>query len=140
MTTNDQMDLFDNPTDKPSTAAGRACPPSRPQRSRRNSSTGRPEVAANVLAEVHMGRYGLLDDSDRYVVFEDDTRVRLAADDTVLASLAANGYLKRRPARDTVTCRHGVVRKPVTPLRLTRRGHALMHRWQALTPLRTRDT
>jgi hypothetical protein len=135
-----ELDLFGNPVTPQHPAPSRACPPPRPQRSRRNRSTGRPEVAADVLAEVHMGRYGLLDDSDRYVVFEDDTRVRLAADDTVLASLMANGYLERGPARDTVTCRHGVVRKPVTPLRLTKRGHALMNRWQALTPLRTRDT
>jgi hypothetical protein len=92
-------------------------------------------VAADVLTEVRDGRYGLLDDTDRYVVFEDDDHIRLAADDTVLASLAANGYLERRPARDTVTCRHGVVRKPVTPLRLTTRGHHLLHRWTALTPL-----
>ena len=93
-------------------------------------------MAADALAEVHQGRYGLLDDRDRYVVFEDDDRVRLAADDNVLASLVANGYVERRPARDTVTCRHGVVRKPVTPLRLTKRGHSLMHRWP-LTPIRT---
>ena len=81
---------------------------------------------------MHHGRYGLLDDGDRYVVFEDDTRVRLAADENVLASLVANGYVERRPARDTVSCKHGAIRRPVTPLRLTKSGHALMHRWAAL--------
>lgn len=132
------LDLFGDPVIPPAPASSRTCPPARsPRGSRRARSTGRVEVAADVLVEVHQGRYGLLDDSDRYVVFEDDDRVRLAADDTVLASLAANGYLERRPVRDTLTCRHGAVRKPVSPLRLTRRGHALMHRWGALAAYHT---
>jgi hypothetical protein len=133
----DQLDLFGNArqTEPPAKPQTRECPPPRPRRTR---SSGRPEVVADVLAEVRDGRYGLLDDGDRYVVFEEDDRVRLAADDTVLASLAANGYLERRPARDTVSCKHGVIRKPVTPLRLTKRGHQLLHRWQALTPLHRR--
>lgn len=132
----DQLDLF-GAAPKPAPASSdRSGPPPRPRRAR---SSGRPEVAADVLAEVHQGRYGLLDDSDRYVVFEEDDRVRLAADDTVLASLANGGYVERRPVRDTVSCRHGVIRKPVTPLRLTKRGHHLLNRWTALTPLRTRQ-
>jgi hypothetical protein len=88
---------------------------------------------------VHHGRYGLLDDGDRFVVFEDDDRIRLAAEDNVLASLMANGYIERRPARDTVSCRHGVIRRPVTPLRLTKSGHGLMHRWAALARPPTRQ-
>ncbi|WP_143229461.1 hypothetical protein [Actinophytocola xanthii] len=127
----DQLDLFGA---APRPASGTSTRQSPPARARRARSSGRPEVAADVLAEVHQGRYGMLDDSDRYVVFEDDTRVRLAADDNVLASLTAGDYIERRPVRDTVTCRHGAVRRPVTPLRLTRRGHALLNRWQALTP------
>jgi hypothetical protein len=98
--------------------------------------SGRPDVAADVLAEVHHGRYGLLDDSDRFVVFEDDNRVRHAAEDDVLASLMAGGYLERRPPRDVMQCRHGAIRRPVTLLRLTKRGHALMSRWQALAPVK----
>jgi hypothetical protein len=126
----DQLGLFGtNPEPAPPAAA-----PARPRRSR---STGTPEVAAEVLADVHHGRYGLLDDGDRYVVFEDDTRVRLAAEENVLASLAEGGYVERRPIRDTVSCRHGAIRRPVTPLRLTKRGHALMNRWGALASYRT---
>jgi hypothetical protein len=36
-----------------------------------------------------------------------------------------------------VSCKHGAIRRPVTPLRLTRRGQALMHRWGALASYRT---
>ena len=129
----DQLDLFATHT----TASAPAPAHTAHVRSRRSRSTGRPEVAAEVLADVHHGRYGLLDDGDRYVMFEDDTCVRLAAEDNVLASLAANGYVERRPARDTVSCRHGAIRRPVTPLRLTKRGHDLMNRWAALASYRT---
>jgi hypothetical protein len=122
-----QLDLFGT-TPEPAAAA--------PTRATRARTSGRPEVAADVLAEVHHGRYGLLDDSDRFVVFEDDNRVRRAADDDVLASLMAGGYLERRPAPDIVTCRHGAIRRLVTPLRLTKRGHGLMSRWQAFIPVK----
>jgi len=132
----DQLDLFGSPVAAPSSRQQQHRP-QRPTRSRRPQNSARPEVAADVLADVHHGRYGLLDDGDRYVVFEDDTKVRLAPDDNVLASLVANGYVERRPARDTVSCKHGAIRRPVTPLRLTKSGHALMHRWSALAPYGT---
>jgi hypothetical protein len=88
-----------------------------------------------VLTEIQHGRYGLLDDTDRVVIFEEDDRVRLALDEDTVLSLLAQGYLDRRPARDTVSCLHGAVRRPVTGLRLTRRGRDLLARWSALRPL-----
>jgi hypothetical protein len=45
------------------------------------------------------------------------------------------GYIERSPARETISCLHGVVRKPVLPLRLTRRGRDMLQRWSNLTPL-----
>lgn len=129
--TRDQLDLFGAAVPEV-TPASTTTAPARSARAGRAKSTGRPDVAAEVLTDVHHGRYGLLDNGDRFVVFEDDTRIRLAAEENVLASLAANGYIERRPARDTVSCLHGVIRRPVTPLRLTKSGHALMHRWAAL--------
>jgi hypothetical protein len=54
-------------------------------------------VARDVLAEVHTGRCGLLDDTDRG--------------------------------------RHGAIRRPVLPLRLTKSGRETLLRWSAYTPL-----
>jgi hypothetical protein len=127
----DQLDLFGAAVPEIAPASATSAP-ARPARSSGARCSGRPEVAAEVLTDVHHGKYGLLDDGDRFVVFEDDDRIRLAAEDNVLGSLVSNGYIERRPARDTVSCRHGVIRRPVTPLRLTKQGHALMHRWAAL--------
>jgi hypothetical protein len=90
-------------------------------------------VARDVLAEVHLGRYGLLDDTDRVVLFEDDQHVRMALD--VITHLMAHGYIEPRPTRDTVTCLHGVIRRPVLPLRLTHTGRTTLDRWSAYTPL-----
>lgn len=127
----DQMGLFGPDPSAPS------APVEVPQqtRRRRNTRPQRPDVAAEVLDAIHHGRLGVLDDSDRVVVFEDDDRVRLSADEDTVISLLAQRYAERRPPRDTVSCLHGVVRKPVSPLRLTRSGAALRHRWAALRPL-----
>ncbi|MGW5054733.1 hypothetical protein [Actinokineospora sp. NPDC004072] len=90
---------------------------------------------AEVLENVHHGHLGMLDASDRVVVFEDDDRVRLSADEDIVLSLLAQRYVERRPPRDTATCLHGAVRKPVSPLRLTRSGLSLRARWSALRPI-----
>ncbi|MGC7101601.1 hypothetical protein ACPZ19_43590 [Amycolatopsis lurida] len=131
---NDQLDLFGTPptpADRP--PPGRQCPPTR-QRGQR-SNAGKPAVAVDVLAEVHEGRYGLLDDTDRVVLFEDNDHVRLALDEDAVHELMAQGYVQRRPMRDTESCLHGAIRRPVLGLRLTKRGRSLLARWTALRPL-----
>lgn len=93
-----------------------------------------PSVAQDVLAEVQEGRYGVIDDSDRVVVFEDTDRVRVAIDEDTIHTLFGGGYVERCPARETVSCLHGAIRRPVSPLRLTKSGRSLLNRWSALKP------
>jgi hypothetical protein len=104
-------------------------------RSRRAAAGGSASRAAEVLSEIAEGRYGVLDTSDRIVVFEEDDRVRHATDEDVIASLMSQGYVTEKGVRDTVSCRHGAIRRPVTPLRLTPRGRQLLSRWSALKPI-----
>lgn len=126
----DQLDLFGaTPATPP---AGREQPPAK-TRGARASAT--PAVARDVLAEIADGRYGLLDDTDHAVVFEDTDRVRHALDDDTIAHLVGQGYAERCPARETVSAHHGAIRRPVSPLRLTKRGRTLLARWSALQPL-----
>jgi hypothetical protein len=134
-----QPDLFGNTaSDRPAPAE----PASRPAapRAPRARSGGSPQMAAEVLAEVNDGRYGVLDTTDRVVVFEDSDRVRHAIEEDVIASLMAGGYVTQKGTRDTVSCHHGAIRRPVTPLRLTPRGRQLLSRWSALKPLATPNT
>ncbi|MFD9893536.1 hypothetical protein ACFWY9_29685, partial [Amycolatopsis sp. NPDC059027] len=108
-----------------------------PARGRKSASRGpaNPLVAKDVLAEVQQGRFGLLDDTDRVVVFEERDRIRYAQDEDIVVHLMSIGYIERRPARDTVDALHGVVRRPVLPLRLTRAGRGKLQRWANLSPL-----
>lgn len=129
----DQLDMFTTTPEGSVPTSSRPLPPTRGHP--RKPASAAPAVAADALAEVNFGRFGLLDDTDRIVVFEDDQRIRLALDEDVLTHLIAQGYIEPGPNRDTVTCLHGVIRRPVTPLRLTKRGHALLSRWSALHPL-----
>ncbi|GDY28773.1 hypothetical protein [Gandjariella thermophila] len=111
-----------------------AKPADQPARSPRGQRGGSPQVAAEVLAEVNQGRYGVVDATDRIVVFEDWDRVRHAVEEDVIASLMAGGYVTQN-GKDTVVCHHGAILRPVTPLRLTHRGRQLLSRWSALKPL-----
>ena len=79
---------------------------------------GNPALVVDALTEVRDGRFGLLDDTDTCLVFEDHDRVRIAQDDALLASLRSQGFIELSPPRDTVSCLHGARRRPVTPLRL----------------------
>lgn len=129
----DQLGLFDTVAPAPVARPARACPPAR------GRTTGRPPanplVAKEVLAEIQLGRFGLLDDTDRVVVFDDEGHVRAALDEDIVHHLLAGGYADRCPPRDTRSCLHGVVRKPVLPLRLTKTGRAMLQRWSHLHPL-----
>ncbi|MDQ3402240.1 MAG: hypothetical protein M3548_02455 [Actinomycetota bacterium] len=128
----DQLDMF-TPTTPAPVMASNPVPPSR--RRSRGSVSLTPQAAGEVLADVHLGKFGMLDDSDRVVLFEDPGRVRFAAEEDVALSLLQQRFIERQPPRDTESCLHGVIRKPVTPLRLTKSGRALLNRWASLVPL-----
>lgn len=129
-----QFGLFDTPVPAPPPVPGRSCPPAR-GRAKATGSSGNPLVAKDVLAEVRDGRFGLLDDTDRVMVLDGEGHCRAALEEDVVMHLVSIGYVERSPARDTVSCLHGVVRKPVLPLRLTRRGRDMLQRWSNLAPL-----
>ncbi|ASR35553.1 hypothetical protein BAY61_11725 [Prauserella marina] len=124
-----QLDLFTTTTTT-TPASTRDTPPAKGRRSRTVSAS--PTVAQDVLAEIQAGRFGLLDDSDRVVVIDGDGHVRTALDEDVVHELIQGRYAQPCPARDTITALHGAIRKPVSPLRLTKTGRALLHRWSAL--------
>lgn len=126
-----QLGLFGTPAPAPAPSAGRACPPARGRRTA-SGSVGNPLVAKDVLADVRDGKFGLLDDTDRVMVIDGDGHCRTAQEDDVVAHLMSIDYVERCPARETISCLHGVVRKPVLPLRLTRRGRDMLQRWSNL--------
>lgn len=128
---NEQLSLF-GPV-APPLPTSRACPPVRARGTKPRGES--PQVANDVLAEVRDGRYGLLDDTDVVMVFTEPDRVRKALDDAVVHRLMSAGLVRVGTNRDTTACLHGAVRKPVTPLRLTKRGREQLTRWSALRPL-----
>ncbi|WP_410642663.1 hypothetical protein [Amycolatopsis sp. lyj-346] len=128
-----QPGLFDLPAPAPEPTAGRACPPARGRR-KATGSPANPLVAKDVLADVREGKFGLLDDTDRVMVLDGDGHCRAAGEEDIVMHLMSVGYVERGPARETISCLHGVVRKPVLPLRLTRRGRDMLQRWSNLTP------
>ncbi|GAA0614281.1 hypothetical protein GCM10010174_34910 [Kutzneria viridogrisea] len=93
---------------------------------------GSVDLVAQVLVEVHDGRYGLLDSSGRAVEVDGDQHCRYTDADGLLDSLRVQGYLRES---DTVSCRHGVIAKPVTLLKLTGAGEKLRRRWSHLRPV-----
>lgn len=130
----DQLDMFSTPEPAPVDRPAPAAVP-RPRR-RKRASLGDPQHAAEVLHEVRQRLLGVVEDGDRVLVFEDDDRVRLSLDEDLVTWLMTQGHVERAPARDQRACLHGVIRKTVTPLRLTRRGARLLSRWDAYKPLR----
>lgn len=96
---------------------------------------GSPARVVRVLQDIRDSRMGVLDNTDRIVEFCGDDRVRHSPDEDVAAALLAEGYAAERGDRHRVTCRHGAIARPVTPLRLTPDGKRLLLRWHALVPL-----
>lgn len=98
-----------------------------------------PQAAFEALKHVDGGTLALLDDTDRVVDFLGaGGSVRVSRLETVVRHLISQRFIESEPSRSTVTCLHGVIRKPVTPVRLTKAGKALLHRWSALTPLESK--
>lgn len=128
-----QLGLFATPDPAPAPTPGRACPPARGRR-KALGSVGNPLVAKDVLADVRDGKFGLLDDTDRVMVLDGDGHCRTALEEDIVMHLMSIGYIERSPDRERVSCLHGVVRKPVLPLRLTRRGRDTLQRWSNLAP------
>lgn len=132
-----QASLFDSPQ---SVAAPEPAPVSAPLGARRRRRTdGSPQRAAELLAEVHDGRYAAVDDSDRIVIVEDVTgalaRVRYATYEDAITTLIRSGCVERCPVRDNLSALHGAICRTVTPLRLTRYGRSVCARWNALAPI-----
>ncbi|MFF4591779.1 hypothetical protein [Amycolatopsis sp. NPDC001319] len=127
-----QMGLFGTVDRAPAPTSRRQCPPAKPPGRKPAGHVGNPLVAKDVLAEVREGRFALLDDTDRVMVFEDTDRVRLALEEDIVMHLMSIEYVRRGANRDTVTAYHGAVRRPVTPLKLTPRGRDMLQRWSSL--------
>ncbi|MPZ00995.1 MAG: hypothetical protein GEU97_24130 [Actinophytocola sp.] len=89
-------------------------------------------MITQVLTDAAAGRFGLLDYTERVVVFDDTDRVRLASEEDLVTSLMTSGHLEQHPRRDTVSALHGAIRRPVTPIRPTKTGRGLLARWSAL--------
>lgn len=128
-----QLGLFGTVPAASAPQSGRQCPPARVSRRKDTGPGANPLVAKDVLAEVRDGRFALLDDTDRVLVFEDTDRVRTALDEDVVHHLISVGYVARGGSRDTVSAMHGAIRRPVTPLKLTARGRTMLQRWSNLS-------
>ena len=94
---------------------------------------GSVDQLALLLNEVHDGRYGLLDTTGRAVEVDGDQRCRHTEAEATLDCLLRQRYLKEA---DQVQCRHGVIARPVTMLRLTPAGEKLRRRWSHLRVVR----
>jgi hypothetical protein len=132
--TADQLDLFGGDDPAP---AGPVPAPTLP--STRLTPGGSPDRVVRVLQDIRDGRLGMLDTTGQIVEFYGDgNRVRLFPDDDVAAALLDQRYAQEKSNRDRVTCKHGAISRPVTPLRLTPDGKRLLLRWSSLVPMPTR--
>ncbi|TWP53213.1 hypothetical protein FKR81_04375 [Lentzea tibetensis] len=120
-----QLDLF--------TADSVAPAPATPE-SRKEISAGfggQVDTVAEVLGEIHDGRYGRLDATDRIVWLDGDGHCRHAPDGDAEAveSLLAQRYAILGPV---TTQLQGVIRKDVYLIKLTPGGDGLRIRWSRL--------
>ena len=126
-------DLFGG-TLRPQPTPTRHTRPRKPTVAGRTPTTpagGTPREALAALADVHDGRLGVLDNTGRIVQFTEHDQVRQAHNDHVITALTRSGYVTEND-KDRVSCRHGAIRRPVVPLKLTRAGRELLERWFAL--------
>ncbi|GAA3657941.1 hypothetical protein GCM10022267_50090 [Lentzea roselyniae] len=98
---------------------------------------GKPDLAAELLAEIRDGRYGRLDHNDRIVRIEPGERCRYAPD---AEAEVAESLLTQRFARlgPVLPLRHGAITREVHRLTLTPGGNGLLERWSALRIRRPR--
>ncbi len=122
-----QLGLFG--TDPAPAPAKPALPPTR------LTPGGSPARVVRVLQDVRDSRLAVLDTTGQIVERYADDRVRLSPDDDVAAALMAQGYAAEQGDRHRITCKHGAISRPVTPLRLTPDGKRLLLRWAALAPM-----
>jgi hypothetical protein len=111
--------------------------PSHRSPSRRPDSTlgGSPQRAAELLADIRAGNYGVLC-SGKVVLMEGADQVRHCPDEDLVGTLIGSGCVEPAPIRESVVRLDGAVRRTVTLLRLTHRGHSICQRWNALAPIR----
>ena len=126
-------DLFGGTLHPHQTGTGRrrTNPETASSRSFAKPAGGTPREALDALTDIHAGRLGVLDNTDRIVRFTDHGQVRQTRNDDVITALVKSGYVTEND-KERVSCRHGAVRRPVVPLKLTRTGRTLFERWSAL--------
>ncbi|MEJ2854884.1 MULTISPECIES: hypothetical protein [unclassified Saccharothrix] len=117
----DQIDLFADQENQPVSAAP-------VERGRPAGYGGTPDLMVWVLDEIHDGRLGQIDRSDRIVRLDGDGHCRHADDDVsaVVESLLGQRYAA---LGEFTTQLHGVIRKNVNLVKLTNAGHRVRTRW-----------
>jgi hypothetical protein len=79
-------------------------------------------VPADVISDIHSGQYGIVAQTDRVVIFDDDRQARHCAEEDVVSALVAGRYAVARGDRHAVTCRLEDSARTVLPLQLTAQG------------------
>ncbi|MBB3662459.1 hypothetical protein FB384_001363 [Prauserella sediminis] len=128
-----QAELF--AVDTPAPAAPKRRGNIRPTRRPAQMLAVKPHVAREVLAEVAERRFGIVDQTDRVARIDADCGVTQASEEDIVHHLITQDYVELCPMRDTFTGHTARWSRPVSPLRLTKRGRNLLDRWSALAPV-----